>query len=244
MRHLYLYVEGPTEQTFVDTVLKPHLAQFEVHLMGAVLAEHSRSGGRQQRGGVSKYEPFKRGLLSLLKQHDRPGVTVSTMVDLYALPKDFPGYAAAEALRVTPRSRVAALEQAVARDVCPDPNRFLPYIQLHEYEALLFVDPEEMKYFYTEQQTALAELRRVAEAHESPELINDGDVTAPSKRIIAQFPDYEGAKVVVGPQVAEAIGLERLRAKCPHFSEWVRQLEQLGQPPPKPHPEPDAPSTA
>lgn len=228
MRHLYLYVEGQTEQTFAVKVLRPHLAQFGVYLMGPVCAEHSRSKGRRQRGGVSRYEPFKRGLLSLLKQHDRPGVTVSTMIDLYSLPKDFPGYAAAEALRVAPRSRVAALEQALARDVCPDPARFLPYIQLHEYEALLFVDPEEMQYFYPEHLDALAELRRVAEAHESPELINDGDATAPSKRIIAQFPDYDGAKVVVGPQVAEVIGLDRLRAKCPHFSDWVSRLEQLG----------------
>jgi hypothetical protein len=86
MRQLYLYVEGQTEQTFADVVLKPHLAQFQVYFMGAILAEFGRKKKKISRGGVAKYIPFKRGLLSLIKQHDRPGVTVSTMIDLYALP--------------------------------------------------------------------------------------------------------------------------------------------------------------
>jgi Domain of unknown function (DUF4276) len=87
MRHLYLYVEGQTEQTFADAVLGPHLAQFEVYLMGAVLAEFGRKKQKVSRGGGACYIPFKRGLTSLIKQHDRPGVTISTMIDLYALPE-------------------------------------------------------------------------------------------------------------------------------------------------------------
>ena len=68
----------------------------------------------------------------------------------------------------------------------------------------------------------------MAETHKSPELIDDGQSTAPSKRIIAEFPDYEGAKSAVGPQVAELIGLETIRAACPHFSKWLTVLENLG----------------
>jgi hypothetical protein len=229
MRQLYLYVEGQTEQTFADTVLKPHLAQFEVYLMGAVLAEFSRSKGVRSRGGVTRYEPFRRGLVALLKQHDRPDVTISTMIDLYAFPSDFPGREEAEVLRVDPPGRCRRLEQSLAADINPDPSRFIPYIQLHEYEALLFVEPREMALFYAEQSTALAELQKIADAHPNPELIDDGKETAPSKRILKHLPAYD--KVVVGPQVAEAIGLVALRAKCPHFDAWVKSLEQLGQPP-------------
>lgn len=229
MRQLYLYVEGLTEQTFADVVLKPHLAQFEVYLMGSVLVEFGRNKGRISRGGVTRYEPFKRGLLNLLKQHDRPGVTVSTMIDLYALPDEFPGWGEAEKLRGDPTARCAYLEQALAAAVQPDRTRFIPYIQLHEYETLLFVEPGLLDLFYSASPNAIAELQKIADANPNPELINAGKTTAPSKRIIAHIPDYQ--KVIVGSQVAEQIGLSALRAKCPHFDTWVGCLEQLGRPP-------------
>jgi hypothetical protein len=231
MRQLYLYVEGQTEQTFADVVLKPHLAQFDVFLMGAVLAEFGRKKQKVSRGGVTRYTPFTRGLTSLIKQHNRQSVTISTMIDLYALPDDFPGWTEAEKFRVDPMSRVVRLEQELASDINPNPTRFIPYIQLHEYEALLFVDPTKMSMFYSEYPEELAELLKIAEANPHPELIDDGKQTAPSKRIIAHLPDYEDAKPVVGPQVAERIGLSALRAKCSHFDHWVKSLEELGQTP-------------
>jgi hypothetical protein len=231
MRHLYLYVEGQTEQTFADVVLRPHLAQFEVYLMGAVLVTSGRKKQQTYRGGVNKYAQFRRGLMSLLKQHNRPEVTISTMIDLYALPDDFPGWAEAEKLRVDPIKRVVRLEQELADDINPDPTRFMPYIQLHEYEALLFVDPRKMDLFYSEHPNELTELQKIASNNPNPELIDDGKQTAPSKRIIAHLPDYKDAKPVVGPQVAERIGLVALRAKCPHLDQWVKSLEQLGKPP-------------
>ncbi|MDB5308435.1 MAG: hypothetical protein JWO38_2637 [Gemmataceae bacterium] len=234
MCHLYLYVEGQTEQTFADTVLKPHLAQFGVYLMGAVLAEFGRKKGKVYRGGVTPYDPFRRGLANMLKQHDRSGVVISTMVDLYALLKDFPGWEEADGLRQDPRLRVARLEERFAADV--GNPRFVPYIQLHEFEAMLFADPGQLALFYHDKPRELAALQMIADAHTSPELIDDGKTTAPSERIIAQLPDYEGAKPVGGPQVAELIGLDVLRAKCQHFSQWVERLEELGQAPAPPDP--------
>ena len=40
--------------------------------------------------------------------------------------------------------------------------------------------------------------------------------------------DYKEKRVVVGPQVAETIGLISIRAKCPHLHRWLTKLEQLG----------------
>jgi len=231
MRHLYLYVEGQTEQTFANNVLRPHLYQFDVSLDGAILAEIGRKKQQKFRGGVTRYITFKRGLTNLLKQHNRPEVTISTMIDLYALPDDFPGWAEAEKMRIDPTKRVIHLEKELAGDINPDSTHFIPYIQLHEYEALLFVDPSKMEHFYSEHPNQIAELRKIADGNPNPELIDDGKHTAPSKRIIAHLPDYDGAKLVVGPQVAERIGLAALRAKCPHFDQWVKSLEQLGQQP-------------
>ena len=119
------------------------------------------------------------------------------------------------------------MERAFASDI--NDRRFVPYIQLHEYEAYLFSDPAQFGFFYPHHERELASLKAIADAHVTPELINDGPDTAPSKRIIAAFPDYKGAKSVIGPSVAELIGLEVIRDKCPHFTAWLARLEQLGQ---------------
>jgi Domain of unknown function (DUF4276) len=231
MRCLYLYVEGATELTFADLVLKPHLATFEV-FVEIMRAEHGRTKGKIHKGGVTRYAPFQRGLRTLLKTHaKRPDVTVSTMIDLYALPHDFPGWERANELRNDPYQRVECLEQELAQDIEPNVARFVPYVQLHEYEALLFADITKLGTVYPDQQAAVEQLSAIARAQPNPELINDGPQTAPSKRIIAQIPDYEGAKVVFGSQVAESIGLVALRARCKHFNDWVAKLECLGQPP-------------
>jgi hypothetical protein len=90
MCHLYLYVEGQTEQTFAADVLKPHLAQHGVYLMGEVLVQSARKKGKIYRGGGRTYVTFRTGLQNLFKLHNRPDVWFSSMIDLYALPNNFP----------------------------------------------------------------------------------------------------------------------------------------------------------
>src|SRR5437588_140059 len=148
------------------------------------------------------------------------------MTDLYAIHTDFPGLVEAEKLRQMPDKRVEALEQAFAADV--GDARFVPYIQLHEYQAYLFSDPTWFRYFYDHHEKQIAALKAIAGAHATPELIDDGQHSAPSKLIIAELPDYEDAKSAVGPQVAELIGLGVIRGKCPHFAAWLSRLETLG----------------
>jgi hypothetical protein len=148
------------------------------------------------------------------------------MIDLYAIHTDFPGLAEAERLRHMPDKRVEALEHVFAQDI--GDSRFVPYIQLHEYEAYLFSDPTCFEYFYDHHDRQIAALKAIADAHARPELIDDGQHSAPSKRIIAELPDYEGSKAVVGPGVAKLIGLDVIRGKCPHFAAWLSRLEQLG----------------
>src|SRR5262249_46454703 len=107
--------------------------------------------------------------------------------------------AEAEALRQDPIRRVEFLEQDFADDI--NDHRFIPYIQLHEYEAILFSEPSGFRYFYDHHEAQISALQAIAQAHTSPELIDAGLQTAPNKRIEAQFPDY--AKTLMGPEVAE-----------------------------------------
>ena len=227
MVRLYLFAEGPTELAFADTLLKPHLANLGVYLHAPVLIAHAKKKGKVHRGGGRKYLPMKNDILRFLAQEKSSGVFFTTMIDLYAIHADFPGLDAAGKLRHMPNKRVEALEQAFAKDIRDE--RFVPYIQLHEYESYLFSDPTCFRYFYSHHEKQIAALKTIADSYDTPELINDGFHSAPSKRIIAEFPDYKDAKSAVGPQVAELIGLEVIRNKCPHFAAWLLQLEKLGE---------------
>jgi hypothetical protein len=226
MARLYLFAEGQTEQTFATNALSPHLANMGVYLDHVILIAHAKKGRKVHRGGGRKYIPMKNDILKFLAQEKARDVFFTTMIDLYAIATEFPGLEGAEKLRHSPNKRVEALEQAFADDI-GDP-RFIPYIQLHEFEAYLFSDPAQFGFFYKRHEKAISALKAIANGETTPELINDGPHSAPSKRIITEFPDYEGAKAVVGPLVAELIGLDVIRGKCPHFDAWLSRLEQLG----------------
>ena len=162
----------------------------------------------------------------LLKQDSARDVFFTSMIDLYALHSEFPGVEEAEEYRSDPYRRVEALEKSWADET--DDQRFVPHIQLHEYEAYLFTDISTLSFHYEDRRREIEELKRIAASVVSPELIDDGANTAPSKRIIARLPRYEHDKATVGVQAAQQIGLSRIRAKCPHFSRWVERLEELG----------------
>jgi hypothetical protein len=144
------------------------------------------------------------------------------MVDFFGLPRDFPGREATRGM-ADPLDRVRALENSFAADI-EDP-RFIPYIQLHEFEALLFSSPDSFAVRFPERAAPIQELHAIRAAFPSPEHIDDGLETAPSKQILAVFPDYD--KVAVGPVVINHIGLDKVRRECRHFNDWVSRLEEL-----------------
>jgi hypothetical protein len=228
MARLYLFAEGKTELTFADLVLTSHLANHGVYLKHRIEVAHARKNHTTHRGGGRKFGPVKRDIERFLKQERGGDVFFTTMIDLYAIYSDFPGLNEAEKFRHDPRKRVELLEQSFASEV-GDP-RFIPYLQLHEFEALLFVDPSHFAKRYEKADRKIQELREIADKKESPELINDGQTTAPSKRIIDAFPTYKKDKSQIGPLVAKDIGLAAIRAKCPHFNAWLTRLESLGGP--------------
>ncbi len=225
MARLYLFAEGKTEETFADVLLKPHLAGHGVYLHGIVQVAHARKRGKVHRGGGRYYEPMRNDIRRFLAQEKAADVYFTTMIDLYAIHAGFPGLEESDNLRHDSLARVEALERAFADDI-GDP-RFVPYIQLHEFEAILFCDPGNFRLHYENCDRQVERLRAIADDHDSPERIDDGPQTAPSKRIIAEFPSYEAAKPVVGPEVAQLIGLKTIREKCPHFASWLSRLEGL-----------------
>jgi hypothetical protein len=219
MPRLNLIVEGPSEETFVRQVLAPYLGERGV-FASARSVETSRSRARILRGGLSNYSQVKKDVVRWLKQD--PTAHVSTMFDLYGLPGDFPG--SDEARGLTSTARVQRLEGAFGADI--NDVRFIPYIQLHEFEGLLFSDVAEL--IDEPQDTHLLDLRRIREGFESPEQIDDGYQTCPSRRICSLFPRYQ--KVTDGIRIAERIGVAEIRSHCPHFDSWINGLVRLAAP--------------
>ena len=220
---LHFIVEGQTEETFVNETLKPHLSHMDIWAdVRCVLT--SRRGHFKNRGGISNYAMAKRDIKSWTRQDQNTDAHFTTMFDLYRLPTDFPGYKDVPA-RLGPFERVRILEDAFGDDI--GDRRFTPYIQLHEFEALLFSDPEKFAIQFPDKRRAIQQLVKMSSGFESPEHIDSGSNTAPSKRIISVIGDYRGSKATAGPLVAKNIGLSLLRSKCRHFGEWLSSLEAL-----------------
>ena len=225
MKTLYVICEGPTEQRFVDQVLAPHLFENGFTHVPTIRVEFSRRKSLIFRDGVRKYAPVRRTLLNIMKERPQKDVFFTTMLHLYGLPRDFPGKAALKRNPVNPYPFVKALEKHFAKDI--DDKRFIPHLQLHEYETVLFADPSAFAFAFDDCGDAVAGLKKVAASFKNIEHINDGRATAPSKRIVQLLPEYEHRKTDAGVDIAEFIGLVMMRKKCRHFDEWVTKLEEL-----------------
>jgi len=225
MIRLHIVAEGQTEEEFVNSVLALHLGTLQI-VTDVRCIETSRNRRRIFRGGFLGYAQLKRDLERWMKEDDNADSFFSTMLDLYKLPGDFPRHA--QLRSKAPVERALALEQSFATDV--NRQRFVPYIQLHEFEALLFADPVCFSSRFLNQEAAVQELIKITNEFGNPELIDDGEHTSPSKRIIARIPEYEGSKATAGPLIAGKIGIPKLRQRCEHFDGWVTILEALANP--------------
>ncbi len=222
---LHVLCEGDTEDRFVSLVLSPYFRQFGMVVKHQMLLTNKKKG---ITGGVISYEQVKRDLVLMTRQFADNGYEehwFTTMFDLYALPGEFPGM---DKTIADPYLRVAGIEQAFTVDF--NHPRLIPYIQLHEFEALVFTN---LDYLLTEYPNAgkAVEALKVAlgEKQGNPELVDDGYDTAPSKRIISALDKYhhDYNKVKVGPDCALQKGVEALMAECRHFGEWVKTLKAI-----------------
>ena len=222
---IHILCEGQTEQGFVEEVLRPYLIDNGVTSVKSVIVSTNKKLNAQ--GGMSSYT-HARTDLNLMRQSNPDSSfeshTFTTMFDLYALPCDFPGYEEADAI-VEPYARVNSLEQSFANAV--NDSRFIPYIQLHEFEALLFCGIEHLVKIYLKCKKPCEQLTKDLQKVGNPELIDNGPTTAPSKRIIKAIEGgnkYKYNKPATGKSVTKEIGIDELCAKCQHFNEWIEQL--------------------
>ncbi len=228
MARLLIHVEGQTEESFVNEVLRDHLVAQGYDSVSARIVGNARL--RQQRGGIRPWPSVRRDIVNHLKED--LACTATTMVDYYALPRTgdgaWPGRAAASSLRTTekaPHVQDALMDDLVAQiGQGFKPVRFVPFVVMHEFEGLLFSDCARFSNSIGRPELE-PKLRAIRDEFGSPEEINDSPETAPSKRVEKLIPGYE--KPLLGTLAALEIGLARIRQECPHFNHWIEQLESL-----------------
>lgn len=181
MKRVFVSVEGQTEETFVRDFLAPLLLANGTFFQPVVLTTKRPATGGKFRGGATGWSQIEREIRLLLS--DSSVVAVTTMIDRYGLPTDVPGLVASTML--PPYGRVAAVEAGISTRFSD--TRFRPYIQLHEFEALVFVTPE-LAARRSGTPLVLEEINRAVENAGSPELVNDSPLTAPSKRLRTMWP--------------------------------------------------------
>jgi hypothetical protein len=223
MNKVLVLVEGQTEERFVKDVLQPHLWTYHVHLEPKIATTKRVKQGPDFKGGITDFQKVENDLRKLLG--DSSASLVTTLLDYYGLPDDFPGRIPGEVSRGL--QGALNVEQALNQHFAH--KRFRAHLTVHEFEALLYAQPEVVAQLLNDPNQA-HNMNAERAGFTTPEDINDGLTTHPSRRILRWFPAYQ--KVLHGPVATARIGLARLRSECPHFDGWLTHLEALGGDPP------------
>ncbi len=216
MKRLIIVCEGPTEHEFCVNVLAPELLKADIYVDAPLI--------KRSNGGIVPWSSIKRQIEMHL--HEK-GAYVTLLVDYYGI-KDsylFPGWM--ESKRIFPlSSRLQFLCDGMKDDIVPElASRFIPYIQIHEFESLLFSDISIFKDNFDDKTMDFSILEDAVRAFENPEDINTRPTLAPSKRLIAAIPGYQ--KVNDAAYIADEIGLQRILDKCPLFCQWFSTIQSL-----------------
>jgi hypothetical protein len=218
MKRIIIICEGPTEREFCNDVLKPYFNPQNIQIQSPLI---KKSGG-----GIVSWPVLKKQIESHLKSDAVAFVT--TLIDYYGILKknEYPSWAQAH-LNPNKAKRMDILEQGMFDEIAEELRyRFIPYIQLHEFEGLLFTDSKVFeKNFLPQEFTDKPKFMEIFNRYSNPEDINNGPITAPSKRLQKHIVGYD--KIVYGATLAQETGLQPIRNKCPRFNNWISKLETL-----------------
>ena len=224
MKRIIIIGEGQTEQSFCNDVLQPHFLRHSIYVQNPVI--------KKTRGGIVNWQALKHQVEQHLKQDKSAFVT--TLIDYYGIHAHHKYPRWENVKHIQDKSQVLSeIERSMQEDVNEEwRHRFIPYIQLHEFEGLLFSDIDVFTNSFEENELLDYEyLAETIENNPNPEMINDGNETAPSKRLAkiikGYYSDNENMKVFYGAILAHDIGLFKIRNKCPRFNHWIETLETI-----------------
>lgn len=217
MKNIFLVVEGYSELQFVNNLLAPYLIQNGANLVRPFPVATNAPLGK--KGGGKTYKHLREELLRSVAYS--PEKIVTTFFDYYAFPADAPDFQTCKQ-QIGIDEKIVCLEQAIKNDIAPNNHFFIPYLQKHEFEGLLFSSNIGFESYFPQCANAT---QLIITQYANPEEINDNPQTAPSKRIINLIPTYN--KVLDGNILALEIGINTMLERCPRFRSWVEMLVKL-----------------
>ncbi|MCF4114220.1 MULTISPECIES: DUF4276 family protein [Dethiosulfovibrio] len=212
-------VEGQTELAFIKYILREYLSTKNIFITPIMT---SKPG---QKGGDVKFARVKRDISHQLKQ--RKDTFLTTFIDFYGIDKKWPGVDKAVG-QTTPSIQAKTLNDATKREIgesFPDldsDRRFIPYVSIHEFEALLFSDTEVLSKHIG---VSSKKIDKIIGQCKEPERVNNSPDTAPSKRLKKLSSRFQ--KTTTGIAIAKEIGIPKMRKKCPVFNAWLSEIESL-----------------
>ena len=214
MKRLIIICEGPTEQAFCNDLLRDYFQSKDI-ILEAPTIKHSN-------GGIVAWDTLRKQIVRHLNEGNSIG---SLLVDYYRI-RDayrFPGWMESKSIsNIYDRMHFLFEQMSLNMDEKLR-SRFVPYIQLHEFEGLLFSDISVFQNNFTKNELNFSLLESAVNSADTPEEINNGPATAPSERLKKAVCGYD--KVTDGAFLALEIGLETIREKCILFNEWIERLE-------------------
>lgn len=220
MTNAYIICEGPTEVRFVKNVLAPSLGSRGLFLHPVTI------GSQRNKGGNVTFDRLYRNIRTQLRNNRNS--YCSTLFDYYGLDSNFPGLEQASIKSILCEKAKAiqdAMKYELSRTIESDLlQRFIPYVQMYEFEALLFSDPDALAEAMRRKELS-NQLATIRGDFETPEHIDNSPASAPSKRILELASGYE--KPLMGELAAKEIGLPKIRQACPLFNAWLAKLENL-----------------
>lgn len=220
MKKIFIICEGETEQEFCNKTLSPYLFRSDIQIQTPLI--------KKSHGGIVPWKYIKKQVEELLSNGDSPCVTL--FIDYYGI-KDmhqFPKWEEAKSI-ADKHKKLDKIEENMQNDISEGMrNRFIPYIQLHEFEALLLSDKRAFDTcFTTDEIQDREELNGIFKTFDNPEDINNNVTTVPSARLSRIISGYD--KIVYGNLIAEEIGLETIMSKNPRFTAWIKKIKSISE---------------
>ncbi len=220
MIRVHVICEGQTEEMFINELLSDYFLPKGIYLRPSLIGKPGHKGGNFKFDRL--FTDVRARLLGDTSSY------CTTFFDFYGLPEDFPGKNEAKAqASISDKADclIGMLTDKLQEKMGDNSlHRFIPYVQMYEFEGLLFSDPKGLA--SSVNQSALAEgFQKIRDSFDTPEEINNSPMTAPSKRIIKLYSGYD--KPIHGSLAAIEIGLEVIRQECQLFDDWLNRIEAL-----------------
>lgn len=219
MIRVHVICEGQTEVSFIKNLLQGGFALKNIGLQPALV------GKPGHKGGNVNWDRLFVDIRNFLRSDKAAYCT--TFFDYYGLSSNFPGKQDGQNFTdITDKAKAVedALSKVLAEKLGSDAQRFIPYVQMYEFEGLLFSDPTAFAKGI-EKRSLSKQFGDIRNSFDTPEMINDSPNTAPSKRIKGLVDEYD--KPRMGLQAASEIGIGKIRKECSLFHSWLTHIESL-----------------